>query len=216
MSFKLFPKELLTFGTFIPILLWTFLPTMGFSQEMGDLPDQVTENAAVESTERWEEYEENEAFSGKLADLRLHPVRINQADKEELERLFMLNEFQILAILDYRKTYGSFTSPYELANIPGFSTDLARQVSAFVIIEPDKWDVPSLKESFRQRETYSDSQMAGAHAEAGWIPGWILSGKSAEVLSPVCLPVQYFFFGRVYHGKGPRRTIALLSGQESG
>jgi len=150
MSFKLFPKELLTFGTFIPILLWTFLPTMGFSQEMGDLPDQVTENAAVESTERWEEYEENEAFSGKLADLRLHPVRINQADKEELERLFMLNEFQILAILDYRKTYGSFTSPYELANIPGFSTDLARQVSAFVIIEPDKWDVPSLKESFRQ------------------------------------------------------------------
>ena len=150
MFFKMYSIRLLCFRICVAIFIWLFSPVIGSSQEINDVPDETTENAAVESTERWEEFEENEAFAGKLADLRLHPVRINQADKEELERLFMLNEFQVLAILDYRKTYGSFSSAYELANVPGFSTDLARQVSGFVIIEPDKWEVPSVKEAFMQ------------------------------------------------------------------
>lgn len=150
MFFKMNSIGSLCFRIFIAIFICLLSPVMDYSQEINDLPDETTENAAVESTERWEEFEDNEAFAGKLADLRLHPVRINQADREELERLFMLNEYQLLAILDYRKTYGTFSSPYELANIPGFSTDLARQVSEFIIIEPDKWDVPSVKEALMQ------------------------------------------------------------------
>lgn len=150
MFFKMYITRSLCFRIFVTIFIWSLFLVMIYSQEIYDLPDATTENAAVESSEQFEEFEENEALAGKLADLRLHPVRINQANKEELERLFMLNEFQVLAILDYRQTYGSFSSSYELANVPGFSTDLARQVSEFVIIEPDKWEVPSAKEAFIQ------------------------------------------------------------------
>lgn len=127
----------------------------GYGQELPPTADDFTENAAIESTERWEDEEGNEAFSGMIADLRLHPVRINQADREELERLFMLNEFQIAAILDYRNTYGPLKSNFELANIPGFSTELARQISDFILIEPDKWDIPSTKEALvRGKHTF--------------------------------------------------------------
>jgi len=119
------------------------------AQDKYETDAEVLENTIEEQAEKIDDETEVEGLTEKIEDLRTHPVNLNNAGLEELGRLFMLNDFQILAILDYRKTYGDFVTIYELQNVPGFTAALASQISDFVIIEKPKDQLPSLRDAIR-------------------------------------------------------------------
>lgn len=64
--------------------------------------------------------------------LAAHPVDINQANEEELSKLFFLNGFQLFALNEYRKDYGEILSLYELVFVPGFDSTTVKRMMPFV------------------------------------------------------------------------------------
>jgi len=61
-----------------------------------------------------------------------HPVNINMASEQELERLNMLDFRQIKNIIDYRKQYGFFVSFYELAAVEGMTPEVIGSLTPFI------------------------------------------------------------------------------------
>ncbi len=72
-----------------------------------------------------------------LVNLAEYPVNINSADKQELERLFFLNDNQIIEIIDYRNKYGLFVSPAELLTISGFPENFLKELFRFIRLEDE-------------------------------------------------------------------------------
>jgi len=60
------------------------------------------------------------------------PLNINSASRKDLERLVILNDFQIESIIDYRKEYGSLLSINELMLIPGIDNEVADMLAPFL------------------------------------------------------------------------------------
>ena len=73
-----------------------------------------------------------EEFISHYNTLLSAPLDINKAVREDLENLSILSEFQISAILDYRKEYGSFLSLNELYQIPGLDPDVVSFLCDFL------------------------------------------------------------------------------------
>lgn len=72
-----------------------------------------------------------------LALLLSQPADLNQITAEQLRTLFILNEVQIQAILDYREKAGPFLSLYELQSIPQLDRQTFERLTQFVtIIDP--------------------------------------------------------------------------------
>jgi hypothetical protein len=64
--------------------------------------------------------------------LRENPLNLNQACREELEKLFFLTDFQIHSLLDYRKDHGPLLSLYELPLVFGFDSLTVSYMLPFV------------------------------------------------------------------------------------
>ncbi len=77
-----------------------------------------------------------------------HPINLNQADAEQLEELYFLNELQIKSFLQHRQKVGELVSIYELQSIEHFDPSLIRLLLPFVTIDQEATDYHS---SFRQR-----------------------------------------------------------------
>lgn len=72
-----------------------------------------------------------------LALLLSQPADLNQITAEQLRTLFILNEVQIQAILDYREKAGPFLSLYELQSIPQLDRLTFERLTQFVtIVDP--------------------------------------------------------------------------------
>ena len=56
------------------------------------------------------------------------PLNINTATKTEYEKLQLLSDFQINAILQYQKDYGQLLSIYELLNVTGFNEEYLKML----------------------------------------------------------------------------------------
>lgn len=67
-----------------------------------------------------------------LYQLYANPINLNNADKEELSTLFLLNNIQINALLDYLANHGPMLTIYELQVIDGFDLDLIQSIAPFV------------------------------------------------------------------------------------
>lgn len=83
------------------------------------------------------------------------PLNINQAGREQLARLHLLNDIQIQKILDYRNTYGAFYSIYELNTIEGFTPELLKRLEPFIFFGPE--EKKNLK--FKQRLKYGRHEL---------------------------------------------------------
>ncbi|MDR2037982.1 MAG: helix-hairpin-helix domain-containing protein [Bacteroidales bacterium] len=70
-----------------------------------------------------------------LEELSNNPVYINQADHEELARLFWLTDFQVKSLLDHVKKAGAILSYYEIAYLYGFTPELAQSLQPFISLE---------------------------------------------------------------------------------
>jgi len=98
-------------------------PELSFSQGVEEQPEFELEQA-VESMAASEEGEvDNSVILEDLTSNLEHPININLANLNELERLNKLNFSQIQQILKYRKEFGFFSSVYELMAIDGITTD---------------------------------------------------------------------------------------------
>ncbi len=63
-----------------------------------------------------------------------NPLNLNQATREELERLHFLNDFQIEAIQKYKEDYGQILTIYELQLINGFDQTEIFRLLPFVCV----------------------------------------------------------------------------------
>lgn len=67
-----------------------------------------------------------------------NPLNINSANEEDLERLHILNDFQIKSLLDYIQKNGPMLSVYELQLVFGFSMDDILMILPFIQISDDQ------------------------------------------------------------------------------
>ena len=66
-----------------------------------------------------------------------HPLNLNKADKEDLQLLYILNEFQINNILSYRENYGKFMTLEELQAVEGMDYETIQKLVLFVQLKVD-------------------------------------------------------------------------------
>ena len=110
-------------GYVILLLLLIGFPKISFSQGLEDQTDYELEQA-VESIATSEEGDvDNSVMLEDLTSNLEHPININLANENELERLNRLNFSQIQQILTYRKEFGFFSSLSELMAIHGITID---------------------------------------------------------------------------------------------
>ncbi len=94
-----------------------------FQPELEDLVETLLaddENADVEQ------------LMNELQLLQDRPLNINQASREDLERLYFLSSLQIDHLLTYRQQYGQIYSSFELNSIEGFDPKLIQLLQVFV------------------------------------------------------------------------------------
>lgn len=67
-----------------------------------------------------------------------NPINVNNATLEELNELRLLNQYQIINLLRYRKSYGNILTYFELINVDGFDEKTIKSILPFVTFEvPD-------------------------------------------------------------------------------
>lgn len=77
-------------------------------------------------------------WAEELAILKENPLAVNFADLGELKQIPFLNIFQIANLIQYREETGTIYSPYELAAIPGWDKELARQAMEYLNFNPER------------------------------------------------------------------------------
>ena len=63
------------------------------------------------------------------------PVNINKASIDELMQLPNIGKRRATAIIEYRKTYGSFKTASDLMRVPGFGQKIFRRIEDLVTVE---------------------------------------------------------------------------------
>jgi hypothetical protein len=113
------------------------------------------------------EPDENVDFQEILDDLTFlgqHPLAINSATKEEMQRLHFLSDIQIDNIIEFRTKTGQIFSLYEMATIDGFNPELLQKLEPFISFEPVEKEL-HLKKS--DNDLFVRSTRAFSNAEGG-------------------------------------------------
>ncbi len=87
--------------------------------------------------QRLAEYDEEtgqELAHEMFAELLRQPLNLNTCSESDLNASGLFSPFQVYGILKYRQTYGPFFSIYELMVIPGFSTNLLRNIASLITL----------------------------------------------------------------------------------
>ena len=69
-----------------------------------------------------------------LFELQEEPLDLNSADREDLGKLWVLNELQVFNLVAYRETYGDLLTLYELQAIDGFDHRTIDQLLPYVTV----------------------------------------------------------------------------------
>lgn len=135
-------------------------------QLIADIYDQY----AAESEE---ELPDPEVFYDELLQLATHPLLLNSANREELERLPFLTPMQVENILYHRYTFGIFTSLYELQLVEGLDMTDIRRMLPFIklgdgVAESDEvywWEI----RKYGRHELYQRTDFA-VETKKGYLP----------------------------------------------
>ena len=76
--------------------------------------------------------EDNENLKDNLTHYLRHPININEANQEALNKLLILNKFQIRHLLDHRDQYGKIEEIEELQLIKGFDEESIEILKPFI------------------------------------------------------------------------------------
>ncbi len=111
------------------IMLFLVLPdvTAQRSKNDIDLEDFIERNFPIQDEDT--NYED---IYEALFQLYQTPINLNQANREDLQALFVLSNIQINSFLNYRASNGRLLSIYELQAIPNFDLTTIRAILPFV------------------------------------------------------------------------------------
>lgn len=121
-------------GRVLVLSLLLFVPLLGRSQSR---PDDDRQNAIDQVIELVSENLEAEEldFTTFLEDLQYfynHPLNLNRATRSELQRLLILDAFQVEALLTHIAYSGKLLSIYELQGVDGFDLATIETILPFV------------------------------------------------------------------------------------
>jgi hypothetical protein len=107
-----------------------------------EIPEKILETILEYAEITAQEGTDLESLAEELAEvygsLFNSPLNINKATREQLERLFILNDFQIESVIDYRNDYGALLSINELYQIAGFDNKIVDLLSPFIYVDPNE------------------------------------------------------------------------------
>lgn len=109
----------------VALMLIVFIEAQGQEREIDIFLGNILESVSDENAD----IEEITAVFLKLLNT---PLDLNTASKEDLNNLFVLNDFQVESLLDYRKIYGRFYSVYELQYVDGFDKGIMNLLEPFI------------------------------------------------------------------------------------
>jgi len=124
------------FRIFLITILLVPVARQLFAQEKLAKADRIIENI-LEDTEM--EHPDNDMVQNLYYFIE-HPLPINSATEAELQRLYLLNSFQIQSLLDYISKRGDILSKYEMQLIYGFDRDVVEHISPFITFQTNKAD----------------------------------------------------------------------------
>jgi len=106
-----------------------------------DIIEKMIENIAESSEESLDYTTLLETFN-VLYD---KPINLNSASKKELEQLYLLSDYQIQNLIDYRKESGLIYSFYELRLLDGFNYAILQKIIPFVSLDISPKDIITVK-----------------------------------------------------------------------
>ena len=120
----------------IPFIIMLFICTKLAGQNTAsknDIIEKVIESIAEDSDENLDYTELLERFN-ILYD---NPINLNSASKKDLEQLYLLSDYQIQNLLEYRKESGLIYSFFELRLLDGFNYSILQKIMPFTSLEID-------------------------------------------------------------------------------
>lgn len=121
------------------VFLMCCLPVLALAQPERQSIDPRTDNFIERKIETLAENSNEEIdFTTVFENLnffREHPLDLNFATQEELQQLFILSDFQIVALLKHREQFGKFLSMYEVQAVPGFDLPTIYMILPFVKVD---------------------------------------------------------------------------------
>lgn len=125
------------FSSTLFMILFSFTNTYGQNTaNASDIIERTIESIAENSDTEIDYTELAERFNYFLN----NPINLNNANKEDLEQLYFLSEYQIQNLLEYRHTNGLIYSLYELRLLDGFNYSTLKKIAPFVSIKTDLKD----------------------------------------------------------------------------
>ncbi|MDD4197960.1 MAG: helix-hairpin-helix domain-containing protein [Paludibacter sp.] len=116
---------------------------ISIDQFIADVFEQYNEESGAEL--------DFDGFYEELAFLSQHPIDLNSAEREDIEKMMFLSDIQIENILYYRYKAGEFLSIYELLLVEGLDMTDIRRMLPFVTISKSKatQEKINLKKAFK-------------------------------------------------------------------
>lgn len=122
-------------------------PLFSYAQQQASWEPYFEDMVSMEDGE----YIDKEQLYDELCELSQHPLDLNAATREQLERIPFLSARQIEQILAHRDRYGGFTSVGELAAVPSLDYRRSRLLGELVVIRlQERTSFPSFQEILRQ------------------------------------------------------------------
>ena len=121
---------------FIGILLFCFQTLFGQETKTSQ---QVIEDLVEEIAQSIEGELDYSQITDDLYYFIENPVNLNTATTETLEKLRILNDFQIKSLLNYIQFKGKLATLYELQIIEGFDYATIKKLLPFVTVSPDTY-----------------------------------------------------------------------------
>jgi hypothetical protein len=165
-------------------------------------PGSYIEEVMESITERGIDPDDVHDLANDLGFFRQHPLNINDVQPEELKSLYILSDYQIAALIDYRENNGPFLSLYELLYIPGFRDEDLRLLQYIMACEKPcntKISLVRLLKYPQHEITLRYQQILEKQEGYKKIPDSVLQGNSEKTRylgSPARLYCRYMFSSR--------------------
>ncbi|PKP19343.1 MAG: hypothetical protein CVU05_11650 [Bacteroidetes bacterium HGW-Bacteroidetes-21] len=189
------------FPLFALLLLFSL---KGLSQETSSTSEDIIENFIEEVTASTDQELDYTSIYEDLNFYLSNPLNLNEATMGDLEKLYILTEYQMKNILYYRDQYGSFYTVYELVHLGGFNANLVKMILPFITVEkvePFLKFKPSqaLKYGSNQVFLRSQSTLEQAKGYSDATPEELLANPNARYLgSPIRLYAKYKYSYKSY------------------
>lgn len=99
-----------------------------------EIPEEIEKRLEEITEANEDEVPEDESYLQDMDYYSRHPLNLNSADREALQRLHILNPTQIDHFFAYRQVFGKFVSIYEVQAIPGWDIMTIRKLLPFVTV----------------------------------------------------------------------------------